>query len=108
MVPRCRLKRPATASVPVVSGMVPPYGPLAQLVAHLHDTQGVVGSSPARPTEKTPMPGAKNPCGLTTRWSSCFARGLVEEIEQPAHRGLRHEPVPVDRDGIPIRARQDD
>ena len=32
------------------SGIVPRYGPLAQLVAHLHDTQGVVGSSPARPT----------------------------------------------------------
>ena len=25
-------------------------GPLAQLVAHLHDTQGVRGSSPLRPT----------------------------------------------------------
>ena len=31
-------------------GNVARYGPLAQLVAHLHDTQGVVGSSPARPT----------------------------------------------------------
>ncbi len=31
-------------------GNVTRYGPLAQLVAHLHDTQGVVGSSPARPT----------------------------------------------------------
>ena len=30
------------------------YGPLAQLVAHLHDTQGVVGSSPARPTKNVP------------------------------------------------------
>ncbi len=27
-------------------------GPLAQLVAHLHDAQGVRGSSPLRPTEK--------------------------------------------------------
>ncbi len=31
------------------------YGPLAQLVAHLHDTQGVVGSSPARPTRKNAL-----------------------------------------------------
>ena len=29
----------------------PCVGPLAQLVAHLHDTQGVVGSSPARRTK---------------------------------------------------------
>ncbi len=28
----------------------PAYGPLAQLVAHLHDAQGVTGSSPVRPT----------------------------------------------------------
>jgi hypothetical protein len=27
-------------------------GPLAQLVAHLHDAQGVTGSSPVRPTTK--------------------------------------------------------
>ena len=27
-------------------------GPLAQLVAHLHDAQGVTGSSPVRPTRK--------------------------------------------------------
>ena len=27
-------------------------GPLAQLVAHLHDAQGVTGSSPVRPTQK--------------------------------------------------------
>ena len=33
-------------------GIVDRLGPLAQLVAHLHDTQGVVGSSPARPTRK--------------------------------------------------------
>ena len=26
-------------------------GPLAQLVAHLHDAQGVTGSSPVRPTK---------------------------------------------------------
>jgi hypothetical protein len=30
-----------------------PYGPLAQLVAHLHDAQGVTGSSPVRPTRTT-------------------------------------------------------
>ena len=30
-----------------------PHGPLAQLVAHLHDTQGVRGSSPLRPTRVT-------------------------------------------------------
>jgi hypothetical protein len=29
-------------------------GPLAQLVAHLHDAQGVTGSSPVRPTKETP------------------------------------------------------
>jgi hypothetical protein len=28
-------------------------GPLAQLVAHLHDAQGVTGSSPVRPTKKS-------------------------------------------------------
>ena len=27
-------------------------GPLAQLVAHLHDAQGVRGSSPLRPTQR--------------------------------------------------------
>src|ERR1035437_3346826 len=37
---------------PSLSGIVLVHGPLAQLVAHLHDTQGVVGSSPARPTRK--------------------------------------------------------
>ncbi len=35
------------------SGIVIAVGPLAQLVAHLHDAQGVVGSSPARPTPKS-------------------------------------------------------
>jgi hypothetical protein len=34
------------------SDIVVADGPLAQLVAHLHDAQGVVGSSPARPTQK--------------------------------------------------------
>ena len=29
----------------------PVHGPLAQLVAHLHDAQGVTGSSPVRPTD---------------------------------------------------------
>jgi hypothetical protein len=29
-------------------------GPLAQLVAHLHDAQGVTGSSPVRPTQRIP------------------------------------------------------
>jgi hypothetical protein len=29
-------------------------GPLAQLVAHLHDAQGVTGSSPVRPTSENP------------------------------------------------------
>src|SRR5665213_1277162 len=38
-------------------GNVDPHGPLAQLVAHLHDTQGVVGSSPARPTEEVQVRG---------------------------------------------------
>ncbi len=28
------------------------HGPLAQLVAHLHDAQGVRGSSPLRPTDR--------------------------------------------------------
>ena len=40
------------------SGIVVGDGPLAQLVAHLHDAQGVVGSSPARPTEKVQVRGA--------------------------------------------------
>ena len=31
-------------------GRVRMEGPLAQLVAHLHDAQGVTGSSPVRPT----------------------------------------------------------
>ena len=31
-------------------GRVAGEGPLAQLVAHLHDAQGVTGSSPVRPT----------------------------------------------------------
>src|SRR5580700_2536791 len=39
-------------------GNVHTHGPLAQLVAHLHDTQGVVGSSPARPT-RNPRSGAR-------------------------------------------------
>jgi hypothetical protein len=29
------------------------------LVAHLHDTQGVAGSSPARPTNKIPTPKSR-------------------------------------------------
>ena len=33
-------------------GRVTAEGPLAQLVAHLHDAQGVTGSSPVRPTRK--------------------------------------------------------
>ena len=37
-------------TVPSSSGIVVPHGPLAQLVAHLHDAQGVRGSSPLRPT----------------------------------------------------------
>jgi hypothetical protein len=40
-------------------GSVIPHGPLAQLVAHLHDTQGVVGSSPARPTRKDQVNGTE-------------------------------------------------
>jgi hypothetical protein len=43
--------------VRVPGGTVRCLGPLAQLVAHLHDTQGVVGSSPARPTEKLQFAG---------------------------------------------------
>src|SRR5665811_1686804 len=35
---------------PSLSGIVLLHGPLAQLVAHLHDAQGVTGSSPVRPT----------------------------------------------------------
>ena len=34
-------------------------GPLAQLVAHLHDAQGVRGSSPLRPTDPTCWYAAK-------------------------------------------------
>ena len=40
-----RIRWPAGAKVVA-------HGPLAQLVAHLHDAQGVGGSSPSRPTGK--------------------------------------------------------
>jgi len=41
----------------VCSGNVRGSGPLAQLVAHLHDAQGVTGSSPVRPTRKVQFRG---------------------------------------------------
>jgi len=41
----------------VRSGNVRGSGPLAQLVAHLHDAQGVTGSSPVRPTRKVQFRG---------------------------------------------------
>src|SRR5450759_2890698 len=46
---------------PSLSGIVLLHGPLAQLVAHLHDAQGVTGSSPVRPTRK---PQARSSSGL--------------------------------------------
>ena len=45
-----RGRRGARAKCP--GGRVVWYGPLAQLVAHLHDAQGVRGSSPLRPTRQ--------------------------------------------------------
>src|SRR5208282_5142803 len=39
-----------TPIAPGAGGNVVAHGPLAQLVAHLHDAQGVRGSSPLRPT----------------------------------------------------------
>jgi len=42
-----------TAGVALSGGSVDRDGPLAQLVAHLHDAQGVTGSSPVRPTLTT-------------------------------------------------------
>jgi hypothetical protein len=46
---------------------------LAQLVAHLHDTQGVVGSSPARPTRETPAQAGVS-CNCTPVWSPAWSR----------------------------------
>jgi hypothetical protein len=43
-----------TTPTPVVASFY--VGPLAQLVAHLHDAQGVRGSSPLRPTRVVPGP----------------------------------------------------
>ncbi len=43
-------------------------GPLAQLVAHLHDAQGVTGSSPVRPTSKHPVQWL--PFDLRFTWST--------------------------------------
>jgi len=50
-----------------LDGNVARYGPLAQLVAHLHDTQGVVGSSPARPTRKPWSDGLRDPRCVPSR-----------------------------------------
>ncbi len=48
-----RLLEPARAT----GGTLQIHGPLAQLVAHLHDAQGVTGSSPVRPTGKEQVRG---------------------------------------------------
>jgi hypothetical protein len=82
-------------------------GPLAQLVAHLHDAQGVTGSSPVRPTKKflvrggaialTVLTRAKlsTICQRRSRWSFVaapgddindarrerLARGIAEDLE---------------------------
>src|SRR5438132_6405050 len=50
------------------------HGPLAQLVAHLHDAQGVGGSSPSRPT-----PGhAGQAC--FARWRLCASGAGVAKL----------------------------
>ena len=62
-------------------GRVTPKGPLAQLVAHLHDAQGVTGSSPVRPTRRIP--------GQRAWWGIAFgrrARGASPTREHPAAR----------------------
>jgi hypothetical protein len=63
LAPRLSLGRPVHAGR---SGIVVAVGPLAQLVAHLHDAQGVVGSSPARPTQN---------CLVTTYFSPSEVHG---------------------------------
>ena len=49
-------------------------GPLAQLVAHLHDAQGVTGSSPVRPTRKAQVKGVSQ-CSDRPRIVQCDPSG---------------------------------
>ena len=59
-------------------GRVARKGPLAQLVAHLHDAQGVRGSSPLRPTPSEQVKQAKSgphsPNGDPSQWGAVQVR----------------------------------
>ncbi len=54
-------------------------GPLAQLVAHLHDAQGVTGSSPVRPTNCDAL---KCWPQMDPLWTTCLHRGSDIELRR--------------------------
>jgi hypothetical protein len=60
------------------------------LVAHLHDTQGVTGSSPVRPTIANPLELSMNPtlCAPTKDSDLLFGRGFCQFVRfQGSHPG---------------------
>ena len=59
-------------------------GPLAQLVAHLHDTQGVRGSSPLRPTDRDGARAASSIEGSEERRSPRTSSSSGERLHKPA------------------------
>ncbi len=67
------------------SGIVDAVGPLAQLVAHLHDAQGVVGSSPARPTQKYLVGGYFLPEQSVSLVEHRTSRRAKLRLTHPAH-----------------------
>ena len=81
-------------------------GPLAQLVAHLHDAQGVTGSSPVRPTGRTSSYAVIPPRDRFAEFSSarvcaatCAQVSMVPDAGSPQLKGLveRLRVVSVDR-----------
>src|ERR1700681_4115642 len=69
-------------------GNVLTHGPLAQLVAHLHDTQGVVGSSPERPTQ-APHGHTARPHRTATVYGNPQIRGREGPVRRTHFRPAR-------------------
>ncbi len=63
------MERYGRTPTPTLSVLMIDYwrGPLAQLVAHLHDAQGVRGSSPLRPTTEMLVTVGKYQAGVSKK-----------------------------------------
>jgi hypothetical protein len=75
-----------------------PLGPLAQLVAHLHDAQGVRGSSPLRPTT-SPYWNFGEQKSSSKGSLYVLVRGFdgvaVADVDLVEHGGVEQPPGPV-------------